>query len=564
MIISKITKLVVGAAAAACILAAMPQVGAAIESADIPDAGKTLDDLHRTKLAPPVNKAVNVKIEEVYHPPLKAEGNTKIFVRAYKISGQQVFADNQLLALLKGSTGQEMTMSELEAQAQKITNYFRQKGYIVAKAYLPVQKVEEGVIEIAVIVGSYDKIILENKTKTLAAVLQRELGSVKSGAYIEKTALERAVWLLGDLAGADAKVTLSPGSKVGTSHLTVTLEPRTDKQGSISIDNYGNRYTGSFQKGVSYSIDNPLRQGDALSLQLLTTGGNLTGGGAFYEIPLVKQGHKFGISYTRVSYELGKEFASLHANGTADVLKLSWDYAIMRSQLHNLYGHVSLEDGKLEDHAGENGSIAKTTKAAVFSLTGDSQDKHGSTSYALSYKSGKLCIGSEAARVSDMATAKTDGAYGKWNLSMLRQQYLDKRLYLLLSFNGQLANKNLDSSEKMSLGGANGVRAYPHGEATGDEGYLATAEFRWLLPLKTKQTLQLAAFVDNGCVSINKDSWSDEDKHRTLSGTGLGLIWGKANDSLIRVNYAWKLGSEPAKSAEDKAGRVWLQGIKYF
>ena len=46
---------------------------------------------------------------------------------------------------------------------------------------------------------------------------------------------------------------------------------------------------------------------------------------------------------------------------------------------------------------------------------------------------------------------------------------------------GQLAFDNLDSSEKMELGGAYGVRAYPEGEAFGDEGYIATAEARLML-----------------------------------------------------------------------------------
>ena len=34
----------------------------------------------------------------------------------------------------------------------------------------------------------------------------------------------------------------------------------------------------------------------------------------------------------------------------------------------------------------------------------------------------------------------------------------------------QLSSKNLDSSEKFTLGGIGGVEAYPSGEASGDEG----------------------------------------------------------------------------------------------
>ena len=45
-----------------------------------------------------------------------------------------------------------------------------------------------------------------------------------------------------------------------------------------------------------------------------------------------------------------------------------------------------------------------------------------------------------------------------------------QRLDLQILGSMQLANKNLDSSEKFTLGGIGGVRAYPSGEASGDEG----------------------------------------------------------------------------------------------
>jgi hypothetical protein len=69
--------------------------------------------------------------------------------------------------------------------------------------------------------------------------------------------------------------------------------------------------------------------------------------------------------------------------------------------------------------------------------------------------------------------AQTNGTYSRLSYSVSRQQRLTADATLLLAVNGQQASKNLDSSEKFVLGGINGVRAYPQGEASGDEGYKA-------------------------------------------------------------------------------------------
>jgi len=138
---------------------------------------------------------------------------------------------------------------------------------------------------------------------------------------------------------------------------------------------------------------------------------------------------------------------------------------------------------------------------------------------------------------------------------------VNNRLNLHLSFAGQLASKNLDSSEKISLGGPSGVRAYPVNEASGDKGYVTTAEFRWNLPTPN---VQLTAFIDGGHVTINKNPWTSDSNSRTLSGAGLGFMFSRPGDYVLRLDYAWKLSSSDAVSNTDRAGRFWLQGIKYF
>ena len=92
----------------------------------------------------------------------------------------------------------------------------------------------------------------------------------------------------------------------------------------------------------------------------------------------------------------------------------------------------------------------------------------------------------------------------------MRLQSLPGPFSLYASIRGQVASKNLDISEKMELGGAYAVRAYPEGEAYADQGYVLTVEGRMLLPrILDEQTgqMHLVGFVDTGSVTLNKNPW---------------------------------------------------------
>ena len=112
-----------------------------------------------------------------------------------------------------------------------------------------------------------------------------------------------------------------------------------------------------------------------------------------------------------------------------------------------------------------------------------------------------------AMRVTDAATAQTNGHFNKLGFSLSRLQRVTDTVSASAVVNGQVASKNLDVSEKMELGGMYGVRAYPEGEGYGDEGYVVNLEARMLLPKFAEQMpgqLQLIGFVDAGTVSLNK------------------------------------------------------------
>ena len=511
--------------------------------------------------------SADINIEQEQRPSLNLPDSLKVQVNDFKITGQDIYSEDTLKALLADKKGQLLTFKDLQDGADTLTKYFRDKGYIAAHAYLPVQKITGGVVEYSVVVGRFDGITVQNNTKIHDSAVQREIKFLKKGDYLTRANLERAVWLLSDLAGADAKATLTTGENPGTVHVTLDLNPHNGKQGLFSIDNYGNRSTGYNEYGLDYDFLNLAREGDHLAVGITTTGNELFNWGANYTIPVIRDGLRLSAGYNVLTYQLGDAFEDLDAVGHSRIASLGLDYAIQRSQRHNLYTGLRYEHSDIQDeYRLFNTTYAdKTGNAAVFSLYGDEQDRKGATDWRVEYKWGHISDDADSFLSADPSTL---GTYQNIRANILRRQNFNNRLYLLLSARGQYAFNNLDSSEHFSLGGPYGVRAYPTSEASGDMGYLTRAELRWLLPLGAQdQQLHLATYLEHGGVWINKDNDAigNPKNHRNLQGIGLGLIWSRWEDWFLRLDYAWKLGSEePTSDTSHTGGHFWIRGGVYF
>ena len=528
------------------------------------DAGSVLRDSQQTERKLPERQAPNVTVAKEVKPPMANDQGFKMFVKNYRISGQDIFKDDEMIKLLTPYTNKEMTMTSLQEATNLVAKYFRDRGYFVAQAYLPVQEINEGTVEITVLVGRCGDIILKNQSRVPDAIIMEQLMAIKAGAYIHTDIMERAALLASDLSGVSAKTTLTPGKLPGTTDIVVEAKSKGKVwQGSISETNWGSRLTGYNQTTLNLILDNPLKKGDNITASVITTGADQQTGNIGYHIPL-GEGSMLNINYSKVYYELGKDMASLNAYGTAYTKHADWTYALKRSRDSNYsvqlgYDHKSMED-KIDS---QNSSTEKWSHITSVGAMGDSTDNMlggGTNSYSLIWYNGNT------GGRSNSATTLTTGDWNKTTYSVMRQQYLKESLSLFLSFSGQIANANLDSSEKFSLGGANGVRAYPSGEASGDEAWLGTAELRYTLPTNKNGTIwQLTAFYDTGTSQLEKHQITAGQNRRSISGAGLGVNYIMPGSYAIKANYAWKTGSEaPQADSTFGKGRLWLQGVKYF
>lgn len=535
----------------------------------LPNAGSLNQQIERELPDRPAETAPELRIEQDEATSAPAADQQRILVKSLRITGAEIFSSAQVLAVTGFSAERELTLGELRAFAAAIAGHYRENGYPLAQAYLPAQDIVDGEVTIAVLEGEYGELSLRNQSKLADGVANDLLDGLSSGDAIALAPLESRLLLLSDIPGVEVKSTLVPGASVGAADLIVDVLPGQRFSGTLSADNLGDRYTGGNRLGGSLNLNNPSGYGDLLSLRVLGSDADLYYGRAAYQIPLGR--FSTGVAYSHMQYDLGKEFERLDASGTATIASIYSRYPLIRSRRHNLYIQLSLDDKNFRDRVGVTATVAdKDARVAMFSLTGDARDRFGGggwNAYSLTWSSGKLDIRDPDVRAADAATVRSDGHYDKLALSATRLQHLHERLSLYVAFRGQIASNNLDSSEQFGLGGIAGVRAYPSGEAYGDQGYVLNLEAR--TPLRALSELvpgqvQLSGFVDTGRVALNRNPWDGGNNYRSLHGAGIAVNWTRSDSFAVSATLARRLGNEPVTSAPDDKSRFWLQAVTYF
>ncbi len=526
--------------------------------------------LSQVPAAPEIQKTLpDIRIARPGSVSNKDAAGPAVRVDSLHISGQTRFSEATLVAATGFLPGRSFSLSDLRHMAALISQYYNARGYIVAQAYVPAQEIKGGAVTIAVIEGHYGAIDLSNQSGLRNGVAQAVLAGLKPGDLVDGAPLERRLLLLSDLPGVRVSSTLGPGAAVGTSDLRVKLSPGPLFSGDLEADNAGDPYTGRYRGGGTLNLNDPLGIGDIASVRVLTSGSGFQYVRGSYQAQLGVA--TVGAAYAYFHYRLGRQFSALDADGREQVVSLFASYPLIRSYNDNLRVVIDGDYRAFQDRIGVTSTLVdRRARVVTFGWNGDHRDRlggGGSDAFKILGTVGDLNIETASARAIDAATARTQGSYAKVNFSLDRLQNIAGPFQLYASVNGQVASKNLDISEKMELGGAYGVRAYPDGEAYGDEGYVATLEARVWLPRPLREmpgVLQLAVFGDTGWVRFAVNRWAGGPNTARRSGVGVGLTWAKAGDFLARVSYAHSVETVAPTSTPDTNGEFLFQVIKFF
>lgn len=539
-----------------------------------PDAGRSLQQLRSQPVQPTERKSQPGSLgdDRSTAAPARAEGSTsRMTVRKVSISGNRVLPTEELAALVSDLPGREWTLAQLRQAAERISAHYRAKGYLLARAYIPAQSFADGALNIAVLEGQLGKARIENGSRFESLRIQDFVNAqFPAGQPIQTEAANRGLLVLQSLPGVGSvEGSLRPGSEVGKTDLDVKLGRQPLVTGMAGVDSEGNRYTGRFRSSLQLNLNNLTTYGDQLSVQGVVGGEHivdhlLSYGRASWDFPLGNDGFRWGAAYSKLNYKLGGSFEALNANGYARTSSFYASYPFLLAPTQQISSSAAFERRTMYDKQDAVGSDnRRDITAGVINIDGSFRDrafgKPAVSGIHLQLTEGLLSLRTPSVEATDAVTRDSAGHYTKVLLSMNREQYLFEKLSLQIAYLVQRSTRNLDSSEQFFLGGPNRLRAYPTGEAPGDEGWFASAELR--RPIMAH--LQGVVFYEGGAVGISQNPYAPGSNALYRSGAGLGV---NANwdHLLLTTSAAWRIGTKPTSDTSDSQPQLWFSGSWIF
>lgn len=484
-------------------------------------------------------------------PQMLEDKGMKVLVTSFSVEGSTRFPEERLTALLDDLKGTKLGFAQLQSAADRVAAFYRRNG-LHASAFLPEQTMEGGVVHIRVVEGRLESLKVSRgnaNTRPVPVDLITHMLSVGQtpGQIIDTRALERSTLIANDVPGVRVSSVLAGGAAPGTSDIIATVDARPLVAGVVSADNEDPRATGAEKLATNIGIADPFGFGDQALVNLSSSQGKQYANAA-YSIPIGDSGLRGGVDTSYMKYRLLDEFAASGGRGLSATFGFNTSYPLLRSATRDLYVTADFEHRHLVNDSDAGNLSNKIDSSLNVGLNVDANDTWGGGGAmlaGLAIIDGKLALGADRADLAaDAAGLHREGNFVKLTGNFARLQRLSETGSLWLSANGQYASKNLDSSEQFSLGGPNGVRAYPVLEASGDEGMIATLEYRRHL----SDAFEVDVFYDFGHIVREREPLltSAPPNSFSLQGVGTGVQWNIKNWVLLHGLVATRIGVNPA------------------
>lgn len=521
----------------------------------LPDAGTLL----RQQPAPPTVVPVPVPSLAPEAPLSMDIKGPRFLLQGFRFTGAVLIPEAELQAHVSIFLNQQVNFAMLQAIALDLTGYYLEKGY-VARVIVPEQEIKDGIVEMKIIEGvrgslSIDKHGQRVDAARVARFIDQRLGE---GAPFDLSRLEAAVAILNEQPGVRLNTSLKPGSRESEVGVVVGVDDKPLLSGGVGVNNHGGRASGEAQAQGIVTLSNPTGRFDAASLLVNASQGN-TYARAEYSLALGNNGLRVGANASYLDYSIVQSsLKALDLHGTARTYGITASYPLVRARALSMNVAASHDVKKLVDQsaAGETGNrdVTATTLGVIGSLRHQLGSLPSQTSIGATVHLGDGDEHNAGALAADTAARRANGSFSKLSYGLANVSDLGGQWSYAVALRGQFARENLDSSERLSLGGQSGVRAYPVGEATGDEGWLINLNLR-----KTfGNTLATTFFYDVGRITLNKTLWANWNagtpnlpNHYTLAGFGAGVDWRFMPAALLSATVAVPVGKNPGRDAND-------------
>lgn len=484
-----------------------------------------------------------------------------------------------------------LAQADLPQLFKTLNEQLHKAGYLVAQVGVMPDDLavfqRDGTLRLTVLPGEVaDVRVARNSSHVKDVRLQRTARhalcpkGVGKRCIVTSKRLERMTLLLQDLPGVSPDVPSLNPDKAPPGQTFVELGAKVSPtarlfSGGASANNFGYASSGTYQFAGNAALTDLFGIGDVFSLAGSVSDKGTWTGSFGASAPVGYDGLRLVASYARTQFSL----PSVNATGNADAVHAGLAYPLVRGLDANWTASAEGSWSRSRQSiAGMSAFPSRRLYGFRLSLQGDTGDRSfipgaNFRSVSIVYSHGQV----DQDLNGGVDTTGVLGAYNKFYANLTARQYLGhSQFYLLGNLRAQYATRNLDGSEKLTIGGPSAVRAYRVDEGGFDQGAILTLELRRLLTLRNGDRFAPGVIFDvatGDYVHHTYPSWQSNlgypvtslGNSRTFSGAGIGADYHSHTGLNFSLTWSHALpGKQMSVNYPSGRDRVWFSaGIQF-
>ncbi len=490
-------------------------------------------------------------------------------LRDIRVEGAVVLKSADFRPLYADLLGKDITLSNILDVADAIEQKYRAMGYVLVRAYVPPQRVKDGIFTIKVSEGYVASASVEGSNRGTRAITEGYLQPVLADRPLEISTIERALLRSNDIPGATATGVLRPSATTpGASDLIVT-ENQPLAEGGIAVDNRGSQFSGFWTLTGDAEL-NGLFGPDQFGATITTSPDQTDqiSGQARYRRAIGDNGLIGSVIVTVAHGAPGSTLSQFGLLTDSWAVGPRFTYPIERSRAET----ISLEGGLTFQDSRENLDAFHTNLShdqwQVFDI-GVSWLRNGlwGANWAanIDLAQGLPFLGGTDSHTPGLS--RPDGLMDFTKIIGVGrvQRPLFGSLSAVVSVQGQLSSAPLITGEQIAFGGTQIGRGYDPGAITGDDGIGSAFELRYDAHTKNSifRTIEPYAFVE-GAWAWYLNGTTNPPPVPNLESVGGGLRFFFPWNVYLDVEAAQTLNAVPGSDNGKQATKVLMDASVRF
>ncbi|EFA48703.1 conserved hypothetical protein [Yersinia pestis KIM D27] len=338
----------------------------------------------------------------------------------------------------------------------------------------------------------------------------------------------------------------------------------------LAADNQGNDYSGHNRLLTGGVLNNLTGWGDQLRADLiLSSSADVFNGLLDYNFPINSYGTRAALNYSYLDYTLTGPFSVLDARGHSTTWGINLRHPWIRTSAARIDVNAGYYQARMRDALILLPEQKRNLNAGEFGISGTfTALPRGLSNFNLLGTAGDLALDDEYSQSINTLT-HVSGNFSRFNYRVGHDQGIGSHVSFFNQFTGQMASKNLDSSQKLLLGGPLAVRAYGIGDGSVDKGTIFTTELRtrWQPDFPDwagyGHQITVAAFFDQGWGAYYRQPIVGlSENNINISGFGSYITFARPADYFLNLTWAHRTGQAVTRHQDND--QLWLSAYKMF